>query len=207
MIAVQDPGDAAGPLEEKAGLQVAGIAARDHDVVDAGEAAKHLVALHLLCGQGRSVGVVPPHVGIPDPHVETVGVDDPREALHHLQRLHLEMRARKVVVGAWRQDLDRVGAEERELADVLIELLRAPGVVGIGLGAVAELGAAQPHARHGGEAEWRREDGVAAQLERAEETADAVEQAPRVGARYGGTRAGRRRHLEDGSLRCRARPR
>jgi hypothetical protein len=47
------------------------------------------------------------------------------------------------VVGTGRDELDGIGAEDGQLADVPVPLSQVPGVVGVGLGQLAELVAAQ----------------------------------------------------------------
>ena len=71
---------------------------------------------------------------------------------HHVHLRQREVRAVGVVVGARRDQLDRVGAEDRQVADVLLPHRHVPRVVGVGLRPVAELVAAKGDLR-------RRDDG------------------------------------------------
>ncbi len=63
------------------------------------------------------------------------------------------MGAVVVVVRARRDQFDGVGAEDDEVANVLFPHRRGPGVVGVGLGAVAELMAADGNLRRGDDAQ------------------------------------------------------
>ena len=89
-----------------------------------------------------------------------------------------EMRAVGVVVGPGRNQLDGVGAEDGQVADVPLPLRQVPAVVGIGLGAVAELMAAEgiPRARFDLERR-RQQDAALGRPQLAEQPADAEEHA------------------------------
>ena len=94
------------------------------------------------------------------------------------------MRAVGVVVGARRDQLDRVGAEDGQVADVLLPHRDGPAVVGVGLGPVAELMTAQsrvPASSTGARAR-RQADGAAVEAQLAQQAADAEEHAALVGA-------------------------
>ncbi len=103
------------------------------------------------------IGVVGVHRRIPDPDVQAVVGAEAGHPGHHLQGRPGEMRAVGVVVGAGRDQLDGVGAEERQLADVTLPLRQVPGVVGIRLGTIAELVAAERVLRRRGQIEPLRQ--------------------------------------------------
>ena len=67
----------------------------------------------------------------------------PRHLDHHVHLRQREVRAVGGIVGARRDQLDGVGAEDREVADVLLPHRHVPRVVGVGLRPVAELMAAE----------------------------------------------------------------
>src|SRR5436190_17178935 len=78
---------------------------------------------------------------------------------------------------------DDVDAEERQLADVLLELRGVPRVVRVGLRAIAELMAADGIGGRGGEIEGRVEPEIAARpVQLAQEAAGTEERAAWVGA-------------------------
>ena len=104
---------------------------------------EHLAPLAQGGLDGLRVGVILVHRRIPDPDVQAVGIGEPGHALHHLHRRPREVRAVGIVVRAGRNQLDGIAAEDRQVAEVLLPDRQVPGVVGIGLGAVAELVAAQ----------------------------------------------------------------
>ena len=57
------------------------------------------------------------------------------------------MRAIGVVIRARRDHLDGIGAEDREIADVVLPLGQVPGIIRVGLGPIAELVPAERVAR------------------------------------------------------------
>jgi hypothetical protein len=63
-----------------------------------------------------------------------------------------------VVVRARGDQFDGVGAEDSEVAEIALPLVEVPAVVGVGLGAIAQLVPAQGMARRGREPESRREE-------------------------------------------------
>src|SRR6266481_6817373 len=73
----------------------------------------------------------------PNPIIQFVaGADFAQFAIHYLAR-QWHVRAFSVVMK--RNPLDAVGAEQSELADVLLELFDVPAIVGVGCFPVAEL--------------------------------------------------------------------
>ena len=98
------------------------------------------------------------------------------------------MRAVGGIVGARRDQFDGVAAEDRQIADVLLEDGDGPGVIGVRFRAVAQLVAAQRVARR---ARFREAigklDRAASDAQFAQQPADAEQDAARVvaGDRYG----------------------
>ena len=114
---------------------------------------ENLPALRQLSLHGGRIGVVVRHVRIPYPHRQPVAVGDGGQTADHFQGLHGHQRAGGVVVRQGRQQLHRVGAEQRKLPHVLIVNLRRPCVIGVGLGPVAQLMSAQGENRRLGHAQ------------------------------------------------------
>ena len=86
------------------------------------------------------------------------------------------MRAVGVIVGTGRDQLDGIGAEDRQLADVALPLGQVPGVVRVGLGTIAELMTAERILGCRGQVEPLRQRHLArAHAQRAQEPADAEE--------------------------------
>ena len=167
-------------------LGVAGIAAGHEDGVDPRQPLEDLGPFLDREVDRRRVGVVLVHRRIPDPDVEAVLVGDARHLDHHLDRRQGKVRAVGVVVRARRNELDGVVAEDRQVADVLLPHRDGPAVVGVGLGPVAELMAAQRRRRRGREPQRRRDgEGAAIHAQLAEQASDAEEDAAFVGARHG----------------------
>ena len=118
--------------------------------------------------------------GGPDPVILVVPPADLAHPDVHLAPGHAHEGAGGVVLEG--DVLDAVGAEQGELADVLIELLLVPGVPAIGAVPISELVAADRVGRGGRQArplvEGRRPPG---HLQRPQELADPEQDAPRVG--------------------------
>ncbi len=159
-------------------LGVSGVAAGDEDGVDAGELPEDLAPFAERRLDGGGLRVVGVHGGIPDPAFEAVLLGEARHLDHHLHGREGKVRAIGGIVGAGRNELDGVGAEDGEVADVAFPHRDAPGVVGIGLGAVAQLMAAQGVFGRGLNIERAGEgDRIAAHFEGAQQAADAEEDA------------------------------
>ena len=121
---------------------MAGVAAGDENGIDAGQSAENLRPLFEREGDRLRLAVIFIHRGIPDPHIQTVGGGDAGHADHHVELGPRKMRAIRIVVGARREQLDRVTTKDGELADVAFPLRQIPAAVGVGFGAVGELMAA-----------------------------------------------------------------
>jgi hypothetical protein len=74
--------------------------------------------------------------------------DDARHLDHHVELRQAEVRTVLIIIGTRRDQLNRVGPENDEIADVLLEHGGRPRVIGVHLGAIADLVAAQLF--HGG---------------------------------------------------------
>ena len=97
---------------------------------------------------------------------------------HHVDFREMEMRAVVIVVGARRDQFDGVGAEDNHVAEILFENRGSPGVVGVDLGAIADLMASQLVFRGGRDVEIVVDGGcVMIPAEGAEEAADAEQSA------------------------------
>ena len=91
------------------------------------------------------------------------------------------MRAAGVVVGTRRDQLDGIGTEDGQVAEVTLPLGQVPGVVRIGLGTIAQLMTAERISRCRGQVEPLRQGHVArAQSQRAQKPADTEEHAPGI---------------------------
>ncbi len=164
---------------------MAGIAAGHEDGIDARQLAEHFAPFLEREFHGLGVGVIAVHGGIPDPHVEPVGIGEARHLDHHLHGRQRKVRAVGGIVGARRDQLDGVGAEDDEVANVLLPHGDGPAIVGVGLGAVAQLVAAQGVPGRGGEAQIvGRIHGVAVHVQVAEQGAGAEERAAGVVAHH-----------------------
>ncbi len=162
-------------------LGVSGVAAGDEDGVDAGKLAEDFAPFAERRLHGGGVRVVGIHGRIPDPAFEAVLLGEARHLDHHLHGREGKVRAIGGIVGAGRNQLDGVGAEDGEVADVAFPHRDAPGVVGVGLGAVAQLMAAQRVFRRGLNIERAgKGDRIAAHFEGAQQAADAEEDAALV---------------------------
>ena len=93
--------------------------------------------------RGSLVPVVGIQGGKPDPEVEVVAVGDGRDRGHHVDLGEREVVGVRGVVGPGRDDLDGIGAEQGQLAEVLFPFGDGPAGVGVGLRAVADLMPAQ----------------------------------------------------------------
>ena len=144
--------------QEDRRVGVAGVAAGDEDGVDPRQLLEDVGPFVEGRLHGRGLGVVGIHRRVPDPDVEPVLVQQPRHLDHHLHLRQWEMRAVGRVVGARRQQLDRVGAEDRQVADVLLPHRHRPGVVRIRLRAIAELMSAQAVLRSAGDVQNSRDE-------------------------------------------------
>ena len=123
--------------------RMTGIAARHEDRVDARQPAVDFGPfLHRELDR-RGIGIILVHGRIPDPHIDPVLLADARDFHHHFDFGQQEVRAVFVVVGTRRNQLDGVSSEDSQVADVLLELRGRPAVVGIDLGPVTKLVAAQ----------------------------------------------------------------
>ena len=124
------------------------------------------------------IGVIGVHRRIPDPDVEAVVGADPGHAGHHLQRRQRKMGAVGGVVGTGRDQLDGVGAEDGQLADVPLPLRQVPGVVRVGLGTIAKLMAAERILGRRGQVEPLRQRHLPGRhAQRAQQPPDAEEDA------------------------------
>ncbi len=160
---------------------MAGVAAGDEDGIDAGQLAENVAPLLKRSGDGGRVRVVPVHRGIPDPALEAVLLGQARHLDHHLHRRQGKVRAVGGIVGTRRDEFDGVGAEDGQVADVAFPHGDAPAVVGVGLGAVAQLMAAQRILGRGAEIERAgQSNGIATHLECAQQAADAEQHAALV---------------------------
>ena len=118
---------------------VPGVAAGHEDRVDSRQLLEDLGPFGQRVFDSPGIGVIGIHGRIPDPDVEAVVGGDLGHPRHHFQGRQREVRAVGRVIGARRDQLDGVGAEDGQVADVSLPLSGVPGVVGIGLGAIAEL--------------------------------------------------------------------
>ena len=156
------------------GLGVAGVASGNENRVDAGEFFVDFGPF--LEGEVDGVGVriVFVHGRIPDPDVDAVFGADAGHFGHHVDFREMEMRTVVIVVGAGRDQFDCVGAEDNHVTEILLKNCGSPGVVGVDLGAVAQLVTAQFVFRCGGDVEVVVDGGcVVVPAEGAEELADA----------------------------------
>ena len=140
-------------------LRVAGIAAGHEDGVDARQLREHLRPLLQRELDLFWIAVVLVERGIPDPDVLRILVGKTRHLHHHVDLRQREVRAVGGVVRPGRNQLDRVRAEDREVADVLLPHRHVPRVVGVGFRPVAELMAAQSDLWGRDDVEARRERG------------------------------------------------
>ncbi len=159
-------------------LRVTGVAAGDEDGIDARQLLENLAPFLERMGDRLRIAVVRVQGGIPDPHVEAILIGQPGHADHHLHRRQREMGAVGRVVGARRNQLDGIGAEDGEIADVLLPHRQRPAVEAVRLGPIAELMPAQGNLWNGGNANIGRQRGpVFRQLHLAQEIADTEEDA------------------------------
>ncbi len=108
------------------------------------------------------------------------------------------MRTVRVVVGTRRNELDRIAAEDGQVADVLLPLGQVPGIVGIRFGPIAKLMTANRHGRRGRHLQRSRQhDPIARHLEGAKQFPNAEENTARIVAGNENHRA---------SILCRLRP-
>ena len=181
---MQDLGHPGQERHEHRRGRVAGIAAGNEHRVQPGQLAEDVVPFLEGRGDRRGIGIVPVHRRIPDPDVEAVVVEQARHADHHLEWRAGKVGALGVVVRPRRNQLDRVGAEDRQVADVPFPLGKVPAVVGVGLGPVAKLVAAERIPRGGLELELGgQQDAALGRPQFAEQPADAEEHAAGVVAR------------------------
>ncbi len=91
------------------------------------------------------------------------------------------MRTVAVIVRARRDQLDGVATEDDEVAEVLLPRGQVPGVVGMGLGPVAELMPTQRILGRGGDVQFIREGRTAAlHVQFAQQSANAKQHAARI---------------------------
>jgi hypothetical protein len=139
------------PRKQHVRRELAGVPSRNEEVVQLLDLPEDAIpSLQLLLDESRVrellvAGVDPLvhlllDVGVPDPHVHPVGDDGVDDVGHHLVGGERPIRPLGRVVGDERgDDLDAVGPEQRQIADVRVVLLGAPGLVGVVDVAVAEL--------------------------------------------------------------------
>ena len=116
------------------------------------------------------------HVRIPDPNFQPVLVRNLAGVLQDVERLVFHDRRGRIVVGARRQKLNRAGAEQRKVADILLIRLFRPRRVGVGLIAVADLAAAQFFPRIGRTGAVAHGETTLVPIGLAQQPADAVDQ-------------------------------
>ena len=139
MRLMQDASDLRQKRKENGGIGVARISARDKDLIDLRKVAKNVTPGAKLRGDGLRFGVIFGHCWVEDGAAQPVFLNDPGDTRHHLHGRQREKRAGGRVVSDRRQDLDGVGAEDRQVANVLFESLRSPCVVGVVFEAITEL--------------------------------------------------------------------
>ena len=156
------------------GLGVTRVAAGDEHGIDARKAAEDFAPFLERRLHRRRVCVIRIHRRIPDPALEAVLLRETRHFHHHLHGRKREVRAIGRIVGTRRNQLDGVGAEDRQVAYVAFPLRHVPPVVGVSLGPVAQLVAAQGVLRRGLNIQRARQgDRIAAHFECAQQAAHA----------------------------------
>ena len=165
-------------------LCVTGISAGHEDRVDARQFREDLRPFLQRELDLFGIAVVLVERGIPDPHVLRVLVREARHLHHHVHLRQRKMRAVGGIVRSGWDELNRVRAEDREIADVLLPHRHVPRVVGVGLRAIAELMAAQRDLRGRDDVEaGGNSDGAALHAQLAQQSSDAEEHAAGVRAK------------------------
>ena len=136
-------------VHQDRGPRVARIAARHEHVVQTRHAGEDLVPEFTLAFNLGFVRVIRLHDREPDPDIHVQLVADAGLHLQHVQVGNGEVGTVVQVVRARWNDLDGVGAEQRQIQDVAPELRLVPGTVGVGLVPVAQLVADQRVVRYG----------------------------------------------------------
>ena len=180
MTALQACGDVGQVRHDQRRRVIAGVAAGQEDRIESRQVGKHRVErLERLRPPCRILQIEVRRC--PQPVLDVVLLADGAEAsIHRLAR----DRHQRADAGVLERDvLDGVAAEQRDLADVLVELRVGPAVVGVRVMAVAELMAADgvPRRRLDVDGGIERR-GSPAPRERAEQSSDAEERAAGVGA-------------------------
>ena len=120
-----------------------GVAARHEDGVDPRQLLEDLGPFGQCVLDGPGIGVIGIHRRVPDPDVQAVvGADLDMPAIISSGGSG-KVGAVGGVVRARGDQLDGVGAEDGQIADISLPLRQVPGVVGVGLGTIAELVAAE----------------------------------------------------------------
>jgi len=168
-------------------LCVSGIAAGDKDGVDAGQSLEHISPFLNGRFDGVGIAVVLVHCRIPDRDIEPVAVSDARHFNHHAGGRQRKVRAVWQIVGARRHELDDIGAENRQVANVLVPHVDGPSVIGVGLGAISKLVAADGIVRTAGAFEQIRVNlgSLPREDDGAEQLADAEKESALVRAEDG----------------------
>ncbi len=162
-----------------------GIAARDKDRVDSRQLPEHVIPGRQCRLHDVGITIIAFDRRIPDTHVEAILVEEPRQGDHHLHGRAREVRAVGRIVRPGRDQFHDVGAEDRQVADGLLPLGDVPAVIGVGLGAIAHLVAADRIARGTGDLEGRGEpDAIALHAQLAQQSSDAEEHTARVIAQH-----------------------
>ena len=164
---------------------MAGIAAGDEDRIYPGKLGKDAGPLLERELYLFRITVVLVERGVPDPDVLAVLVGEAGHLDHHVDLRQREMRAIRRIVRSWRDQLDGVRSEDREIPDVLFPHRHVPRVVGVRLRAVSQLVAAQCHLRRGDDREIRRHpQRPALHSQLAQQSADAEQHASGVRAQH-----------------------
>ena len=168
-------------------MQLARIARGDENRVQIRDLRENPLALRDLRLHDRRVVVVLAHVRVPHPHVHAVSVHGAGKVQHHVKRIAREERGVERVVRARGQQLDRVRAEEQQVADVAVEVLKVPRRAGVLLVAVGELVPTKLIARRQRKIRKlrRRAKDAVLQVELAQHVRHAVQAAAPVPARDG----------------------
>ncbi len=132
----------------------------------------------------RGVGVIRVHRRIPNPALQAVLLRQSRHLHHHLHRRKRKMRTVGRIVRSRRNQLDRVGAEHRQVPYVALPHRNVPPIVRVGLRPVAQLMAAQRVPRRRLDIQrTRQRHRVAPHFERAQQPAHAEQNPALVIAR------------------------
>ena len=137
--------------------RVAGIAARHEHRVQPRQLFKHLAPLAQREFHGPGIRVFLVQRGIPEPHVQSVIVEQPGHAAQHLQRREGKMRAGFGIVRTRRNQLHRVAAKDGQVANILLPDSQIPRVIRMGLGTITELMPAKLVSWSAGDFEIRRQ--------------------------------------------------